>query len=198
MKKSIRLLLAALSISVSAPAFAAVSPLGVSIVPPVQFPADDFSITGLRLSLLYGRQRDVYGLDLGALGNITNQRFVGIAMSGLFNINHGMTTVIGLQGAGVVNWSTQKLNVYGVQAASINIVEAESSVTGLQFALVNLASHTAIRGLQVGVYNVARSVYGLQIGLVNVVDNLHGLQLGFLNFNHTGLFAVAPVINFGF
>lgn len=198
MKKSIRILLSALSIFISAPAFAAFSPLGVSLVPPVQFPAEDFSITGVRLSLLYGRQRDVYGLDVGVLGNITNQTFVGIAVSGLFNINHGMTSIIGLQAAGAVNWSTQKLNVYGVQVAPANIVEAESSVTGMQFALANIASHTTIRGFQVGVYNVARSVYGLQIGLINVVDNLHGFQLGFLNFNHTGLFAVAPVMNFGF
>jgi hypothetical protein len=185
-------------IFISVPAFAAFSPLGVSIVPPVQFPAEDFSITGLRLSLLYGRQRDVYGIDVGVLGNITNQTFAGIAVSGLFNINHGMTTIVGLQAAGVANWSTQKMNVYGVQVALTNIVEAESSVTGLQLSLANMASHTTIRGFQVGVYNVARSVYGLQVGVVNVVDNLHGLQLGLLNFNHTGLFAVAPVLNFGF
>ncbi len=168
-------------------------------MPPVQFPAEDFSITGLRLSLLYGRQRDVYGFDFGVLGNTTNQTFTGAAASGLFNINRGMTTILGLQAAGAVNWSTQKTNVFGVQVAlGANIVEAESSVNGLQLALVNMASHTTVRGFQVGAYNVADKVYGFQIGVVNVVNNLHGLQIGLLNFNHTGLFAVSPVINFGF
>jgi hypothetical protein len=198
MKKSISLLLSAFMIFISAPAFAAFSPLAVSIVPPVQFPPEDFTITGVRLSLLYGRQRDVYGFDFGVLGNITNQTFVGTAVSGLFNINHGMTDIVGIQAAAVANWSTQKLDVYGVQVALTNIVEAESSVNGLQLSLANMSSHTTIRGFQVGVYNVARSVYGFQVGLINVVDNLHGLQLGLLNFNHTGLFAVAPVLNFGF
>ena len=199
MKKSISLLLSVFTIFVSTPAFAAFSPISVSILPPVQFPAQDFSITGLRLSVLYGSQRDVYGFDFGVLGNITQQTFVGIAVSGLFNINRGMTDIVGAQIAGLTNWSTQKLDVYGVQLALIsNIVEAESSVNGLQLSLANMAKHTTIRGFQVGVYNVASKVYGFQVGLVNVVDNLHGLQIGLLNFNHTGLFAVSPVINFGF
>lgn len=199
MKKSIATILSVLSLFTSAPAFAAFSPIGVSILPPLQFPPSDFSITGARLSLLYGRQRDVYGLDVGVLGNIVEQDLVGISVSGLFNINHGMTNIWFIQAAGVTNWSTQKLNVYGVQVAAFaNIVEAESAVNGLQLSLANLAPHTTIRGFQVGVYNVARAVYGFQIGVVNVVDNLHGIQLGLLNFNHTGLFVVSPVINIGF
>ena len=199
MKKSIASILAVLSLFTSMPAIAAFSPVGVSILPPLQFPPSDFSITGARISLLYGRQRDVYGLDVGVLGNIVEQDLNGISLSGLFNINHGMTTIWFVQAAGVTNWSTQKLNVYGVQIAGFaNIVEAESSVNGLQLSLANLASHTTIRGFQVGVYNVARTVYGFQLGVVNVADSLHGIQIGLLNFHKTGLFVVSPVINIGF
>jgi hypothetical protein len=174
------------------------SPISVGILPPVEFPPEDVSITGLRLSLLMGRQRDVYGLDFGVVGNITQQTFVGTAVSGLFNINRGMTIIVGAQIAGLTNMSKQKTRVYGLQLSAIaTSLEAESSVTGLQFALVNLASHTRIYGLQVGAYNVADAVYGFQIGVVNVCNNLHGLQIGLVNFHRNGVFSVAPILNFG-
>lgn len=177
-----------------------VSPLSVGVINPVQFPPDDFNVAGLRLSLGWGDHRDVYGLDVGLLGNITRQRFVGLALAGGANITQGDTTIIGLQLAGGANVNMQKTNVYGLQAAlGVNSNSAESSVTGLQIALLaNLAAHTDIYGFQIGLYNRAKHVYGFQIGLVNVTDSLSGLQIGLINFNHTGLFAVSPILNFGF
>lgn len=180
-------------------AFAAMSPLSVAIVPPVQFPSSDFTVTGLRASLLYGQHQQVYGFDFGLIGNVTTQRFTGIAVSGLFNYTKGETTAIGAQLAGLTNMNSGKTNVYGVQAAlGMNYNTAESSVTGLQLAAVNLSEHTNIYGVQVGLYNKAQTVYGFQIGLVNVVDNLHGLQIGLINFHRQGVFTVSPILNFGF
>ena len=168
-------------------------------MPPIQFPAADYTITGFRASLLYGKQRDIYGLDLGVIGNITEQDFAGVGVSGIFNITRGTTNIAGLQLAGVANVNTNKTNVYGVQAAlGANSNSAAAKVVGLQVAAANLSPHTDIYGLQVGVYNKAQNVYGLQIGLVNDTENLHGLQIGLLNFNHTGFFAVSPIINIGF
>lgn len=179
---------------------AAVSPLSIAIVPPVQFPSDEYSITGLRLSVLYGRHRDVYGFDLGAIGNITDQTFTGIGLSGLFNITHGTTTILFLQGAGIMNMTTQKTDVYGLQiAGGLNMNSAQSKVVGLQAALLaNLSPATTIYGAQIGLYNKAQEVYGFQIGLVNSTKNLHGLQIGLVNFNETGIFGVSPVLNVGF
>lgn len=179
---------------------AAFTPLSVSILPPVQFPPSDFSITGARASLLWGNHRDVYGVDLGLIGNITAQDFVGVGVSGIFNATHGTTTILGLQAAGAANINTNKTRVYGVQIAlGVNSNSAESRLVGLQLAaLANLADHTNIYGVQIGLYNRAQAVYGLQIGLVNVATSLHGVQIGLMNFNHTGLFSVAPILNIGF
>lgn len=190
----------ALLASEKADAAAAVSPLGVSIVPPIQFPSDEFTITGLRMSVLWGHHRDVYGVDIGALGNITDQTFTGIGLSGLFNITHGTTTAIGLQGAGLMNMNTQKTEVYGVQVAGgINMNTAQSKVVGLQAALLaNHSPNTTVYGAQVGLYNRAQDVYGFQIGLVNFAKSLHGIQIGLVNFNETGIFGVAPILNVGF
>jgi hypothetical protein len=178
---------------------AAYSPLAVSIVPPLQFPPSDFNISGVRVSVLAGVHRDVYGLDLGLIGNITRQRFVGAAVSGVFNYTQGQTTVTGVQLAGLANVNLEKTNVYGIQAALGGTYnKADSNVHGVQLGLVNLGEHTDIFGVQTGIYNRAQSVYGLQLGIVNVANNLHGLQIGLLNFNYTGLFYVAPILNFGF
>lgn len=197
--KLIKFALFLICFSVTTPSFAATSPLAFGIVPPVQFPPDDFNITGARFSLLWGRHRDVYGLDIGALGNITEQRFVGLGLSGGFNYTQGQTTILGAQIAGGANINTNKTNVYGVQVAlGFNSNTATSSVTGLQLALANLSSHTHIYGIQAGIYNHAQAVYGLQIGLVNVASSLHGVQIGLINFHHKGIFAVSPILNIGF
>jgi len=177
---------------------AAISPVSISLVPPLQFPPGDYAVTGARISLL-GRQRNVYGVDVGLLGNITEQNFTGLAVSGLFNNTRGTTNVVGLQFAGAANINNNKTRVIGLQAAlGLNYNAAEASVMGLQLALANVSKFTKIYGVQAGIYNHAKEVYGLQIGLVNVTDSLHGLQIGLLNFNKGGLFAVSPILNAGF
>ena len=181
-------------------AFAFTSPLSVGILDPVQFPQEKYSVAGLRFSVLWGNHRDMYGLDFGLLGNRTQQRFVGSAISGVFNLTEGDTTIVGVQLAGLANVNTNKLWVYGVQAAlGVNYNEGEAHMTGVQLApLANLSSHTTVYGAQIGLYNVAREVYGFQIGLVNRTQTLHGIQIGLVNFHHTGLFYVSPILNVGF
>jgi hypothetical protein len=180
--------------------FAFISPLGVSIIPPVEFPPADFSVTGVRLSAIYGRHRDVYGIDLALIGNITEQTFTGIGVSGIFNMTHGTTTILGLQLAGLTNINTKEISVYGVQATlGLNQNDAASKVVGVELAgLANLSAFTKIYGAQIGIYNRALEVYGLQIGVVNFTKNLHGLQIGLLNFNEAGPFVVSPILNVGF
>lgn len=178
---------------------AAVSPVGVGIVPPVQFPPSDFTITGFRVSGLWGSARDLYGIDLGVIGNMTSHDFKGIALSGGFNKTDGDTTAIGTQFAGIANWNNNKTSVYGLQFAGIlNRNKAASKVVGMSLGLVNLTEQTTVAGIQAGLYNKARSVYGFQIGLVNVANDLHGIQIGLVNFHQTGLFVVSPIINIGF
>ncbi len=185
---------------ISERADAAVSPVAVAILPPLQFPSDEFTITGARFSFLWGHHRDLYGLDFGVLGNITDQEFTGIALSGAFNYTKGTTTILGLQFAGLANINNNKTTVYGLQMAlGLNSNTATSSVVGVQAALLgNLSPFTDIYGVQIGLYNKAMSVYGLQIGLVNFTSNLHGVQIGLVNFNSKGPFVVSPLLNVGF
>lgn len=178
---------------------AAMTPLAIAIIPPIQFPPSKFDIVGLRASVLYGSHRSVSGIDLGLIGNFTETSMTGLAVAGGFNRNKGRATIIGAQIAGLANLNMEKTRVYGLQASAlVNYNKAESHVVGIQLASVNLAKDTTIYGVQAGVWNNARAVYGFQIGLVNMATDLHGLQIGLVNFHHNGLFKVAPIINVGF
>lgn len=177
---------------------AAMSPLSVSIFPPIEFPPQDFAVVGLRVNLLWGKHRSVDGFDFGGLGNITTQHMNGIQVAAGVNYNSGTTTAIGLQAAGLANINVNKASVIGVQAALYNSNRAESTVGGIQVGAINNSPYTKMVGVQAGIYNKARTVYGFQIGLINMTDSLHGLQIGLVNFNHTGVFEVAPILNFGF
>jgi hypothetical protein len=199
MTKKIHLLIGVFILSFGLNSLAAISPLSLNIVPPLQFPPDDFSVTGARLSALWGQHRDLYGIDLGLLGNITDQTFTGIGVSGIFNYTKGTTTALGIQLAGMTNINTGKTGIYGLQIAlGLNMNSGESKLIGLGIAAANITPFTDVYGVQLGIYNKARDVYGFQIGLVNSATNLHGIQIGLLNFNDKGLFAVAPFINIGF
>lgn len=176
-----------------------VSPLSLSLVPPIEFPSEDFTVGGLRLSILWGEHRSVYGFDFGAVGNITEQDFGGMAVSGGFNSTNGQATIVGFQIAGIANVNMGKLSMYGVQVAAVNYNKGEAGGFGVMAGLLgNISPDLTFGGIQVGLYNRALTMYGFQIGLVNVVDNLHGLQIGLVNFNRNGPFAVSPILNVGF
>lgn len=178
---------------------APISPLGVSIIPPVQFPPGDFYITGARLNVIWGKHRRVYGLDVGGIGNITEQAMAGIQVAGGFNLNQGTVVGVGLQAAGLANVNNGRARIVGAQLAGLfNSNKAETTVIGVQASLANLSPFTTIGGVQLGIYNRALVVYGLQIGLVNHAKVLHGIQIGLINFHTDGLFAVAPILNVGF
>lgn len=177
---------------------AVATPASLNFVPPIEFPSSEYSVTGLRLSVLWGHHRDMYGLDLGAIGNITDNTFVGTAVSGIFNMTHGTTTVVGLQAAALANINTNKTSVSGLQLALVNVNTATSWIAGFQAGAANLSEFTDIYGAQLGIYNRANEVRGVQIGLVNVATNLHGVQIGLVNFNQKGTFFVSPILNVGF
>lgn len=135
----------------SFPAVAAnsdVTPLEVALFPPLQLPSTDYSVKGLRLSVV-GVNREAFGLDLALLGNVTNVMFKGIAISGLFNYNGAGATVAGLQLAGIANINSGHNSVYGLQLAAFN---RAGTVYGLQLGLINIAEE--LHGIQIGLFNV--------------------------------------------
>lgn len=120
------------------------SPFGLSLVPPLQLPAEDWDVTGLRLNLLMGRNRDVGFIDLGVLANIADCDSRGITVSGVFNKVDGEAT--------------------GIVIAPLNFT---GSVSGVEVGLFNRVERGM--GLMVGLVNYAGQFDGMQIGFINVI-----------------------------
>lgn len=128
-----------------------VSPIGLALFPPLQLPPTDFAIKGLRLSVV-GRNREAIGIDVAALGHITDVTFKGIALAGLFNYNATNSTVIGLQVAGIANLNLGHSEVYGIQVGAYN---SAGTVYGFQFGLINVANE--LHGIQIGLFNMNKN-----------------------------------------
>jgi len=129
-----------------------------SFFSPLQIFSEKDNIYGFRLTLPYGKNQTLKGMDIGIANQLNNlygisfaallsqrsENMYGINLSGIFNISKGDD--IGLSMAGFYN---EIRNVEGVQAAVL--------------------------------YNQARFVKGVQFGLVNYCHNMNGAQVGIIN-----------------
>ncbi len=156
------------------------------------------NVAGLRITVIYGKNDHVSGIDLG-LGVSRSNSFSGIQISGWGNatyLDESVPWVLlpyqpvrgyldternvakGVQIAGVYN---EAANLSGVQVAIIaNIVR--DNATGVQVALAN-EMRGSITGVQAAWLNVVREhAAGIQIGIWNEVHGaMSGLQVGMFN-----------------
>jgi hypothetical protein len=143
--------------TVSAEEPAPMTPVMLGYFNPAQIPADHFDVTGLRIDLLYGKCRNLTGLDAGIL------------------VNHTTGSVIGLEACFVVNYVEKDFT--GLQVGLVNVADR---VSALQIGLFNGADDMS--GLQIGVVNKTRLMRGFQIGVVNVIENSDVPFLPVINF----------------
>lgn len=119
-------------------------PIQLSLFAPIQLVDEGSAVSGLRLSLIYGKNTNVTGLDWGLINHTTSGLSKGVQW-GLVGINEG--DFLGWQG----NW--------------INITKG--NVEGLQWGLFNQANY--VNGVQIGLVNTTNTMKGLQIGLLNFI-----------------------------
>ena len=131
-------------IFVSAPAQAQERPIQLSLVSPIQIFPENYSIKGIRLSLIYGRNASVTGLDWGLVNHTTTGKTMGVQFG-----------LVGLADADFVGWQDNWINV------------VKGDFEGLQWGVVNYANYA--NGLQLGLVNYAVTMKGLQIGLINII-----------------------------
>lgn len=168
-----------------------VTPFAFGIVPGVSLPPENWSVVGLRINLFAGRQRNLWGIDAGGLGNILDGSLTGIQGAGLWN--QVGEAPAALQSAGIANLCER--DFCGIQTAGIYNWTGEEFM-GLQVGLLNRVG--GLTGLQVGLYNGADHGCGLQIGLINVARALEGVQIGLANVNEQSPLEFFPVMNMAF
>jgi hypothetical protein len=173
MKTRFPLLAAFAALLVAGSAFAAPAPVQVALFDPAQLVKDTQSVGILRLDLIYGKNENVTGLDLGLLNHTTGDET---------SFTYGIASVV--QGK-FTGWQDNAINI------------ADKSFLGLQSGVVNKAGEG--HGVQFGWVNVTDRMSGLQVGLVNytkVMDK--GLQVGIGNIITEGPIKFLPIVNWRF
>lgn len=117
----------------------------LGVFPDLELPDANREVRGVRFNLVAGEHVDVYGIDVGVIGNIVRRE------------------VAGLQCAAVFNHAGESRSA--VQFAAVNI--CDGSFAGLQAGAFNFAEKAA--GIQIGVVNRANIMRGVQIGLANFI-----------------------------
>lgn len=149
------------------------SPVNLALFSPVQITAEEASVDALRLSLIYGVNHDVQGIDVGLVLRNTGAG-VGVQWS-----------LVGLVEGDFTGWQTGLVSSTG------------GFCQGLQSGLVN--SSGSSEGVQWGLVNVSDDHNGLQLGLVNIADGMRGLQIGLVNvIKSKQKFPVLPLVNWSF
>lgn len=139
--------------------------LQLSLVTPVQIFPESFAVSGLRINLIFGRNRALRGLDLGTVNEIT-ERVEGMQL-GVSNLAGDVT---GLQ-LGLFN-SASSSEAGCCQLGAINLLRGEDS-QGTMLGMFNLAE--GMRGFQFGVINICNTLDGCQLGLINIISQSEAL-----------------------
>lgn len=146
----------------------------LALFSPVQVRSPDVPVRILRLSLIYGENVSVRGLDVGLVARNTG----GISKG----LQYGL---VGMVDGDFVGWQNTFINVtrgefLGLQTAAYNELGAGEAV---QIGLINRAE--TVSGFQLGFVNLAEDMYGLQVGLVNIIESKTS-------------FSFLPIVNWSF
>ena len=157
----------------------------------------------LSLNIIGGYTAGLNGVELGGVINIDKKKVQGLQAAGVANVVGGpvkgvqlagshnivLDSVQGLQAAGIGNFNKGKLK--GVQLAGV-MNKVSDSVEGMQAAgIINIAKGQ-VKGLQLaGVVNRTSRLRGVQIGLVNIADTSEGYGIGLINIVKHGMHEIS-------
>jgi hypothetical protein len=142
--------------------------LQLSLVTPVQIFPETFAVSGLRINLIFGRNRALRGLDLGIVNEIT-ERVEGMQLAVASNLAGDLA---GLQ-IGLFN-SAATSEAGCCQLGAINILRGEDSQGVMLGVLFNQADN--LRGFQFGLINICNTLDGCQLGLINIISQSEALM----------------------
>ena len=120
---------------------------------------------------------EVSGFQVAGINNFVQDNVAGMQAAGVNNFVTGKMS--GFQVAGVYNHVSD--SVKGVQIAGVGNFSKEK-VSGVQISGVSNISNREMNGVQIaGVVNYTKKLKGLQIGLINIADTSAGYSIGLIN-----------------
>lgn len=127
------------------------------------------------------------GVQMAGVHNTVLNRATGIQMAGV--TNHVKDRLVGWQMAGVHNHATD--TVTGAQIGGVSNF-SKGNVRGAQLSGVANFANRTMSGLQAaGLFNYSKKLKGVQIGIINIADSSSGYSIGFINFVVHGYHKIA-------
>ena len=135
------------------------SPLQISLWPSIQLVSQDSSICGGRLSLVWGKNTAVRGIDIGIVNGVEPVK--GIQLSGSNMVS-----------------GRDKAQSWGLEIAGLNYAR-DTKYTGIQIGLANIDLETVMNGIQVSLFNYVDEANGIQLALIgnDAVKDFYGVQM---------------------
>jgi hypothetical protein len=118
------------------------------------------------------------GVQVSGIANMAKDTMEGAQIAGTVNLAN--SHVSGVQVGGTANFVRR--NIEGTQVAGMVNLAGED-VDGVQIAGMCNFTRQTMKGTQVSAFmNYAKHVKGVQVGIVNVADTSSGVSIGFFNF----------------
>jgi len=180
-----------------------ISFFSLSLFNPAQFPDQDSDIKGLRFNFIYGRHRNVSGVDLTFLGLSHTKKSKGIQLT-WFGVNKteeisgAQLNALGVNysskyshtqfGPMTINYANEVVNqiTFGFNIADNSFFQWSlgGNYSGydstIQFSIGgNYSEDTKV---QIGAINYSESVT-FQLGIINITNYLNGVQIGLINIH---------------
>ncbi len=148
---------------------------------------DDPDVSGMRFSLLYGKNQSMSGLDLGLLSMSETSKMSGLALvAGVHKVTGEMSSSASFS---LMNYHTGMDS--GMNGAFINVLNDAGGAFNLGFIIIAKGATLA----DLGGINISKSSK-VQIGFLNVTQEIKIFQFGFLNMAENGFLPMFPVFNF--
>ncbi|WP_159466837.1 STN and carboxypeptidase regulatory-like domain-containing protein [Dyadobacter sp. 3J3] len=141
------------------------------------------SLVGVQLSGFAGWTKgNLKGVQLAGVFNKVSGHLKGLQVSGVGNI--AKEEIDGGQISGIFNKSSKELHGFQI-TSGVNI--GSESVSGSQISGIGNISKKETSGLQLAsLFNYARNLKGVQIGIVNLADSSSGYSFGLINVVKNG------------
>lgn len=160
--------------------------------------------TGVQIVGIYNQVLDsLVGVQMSGFGGWTKGNLRGVQVAGIFNKVSGNLKGVQISGGGNITkgeidggqisgiFNKSRMQMHGFQiSGGVNI--GNNKVSGPQISGIGNISKKETNGLQLSsLFNYAKNLKGVQVGIVNLADSSSGYSLGLLNIVKNGKGTIA-------
>ena len=138
-----------------------------------------------------GAKGNLTGIQHGGIVNYVKKNTRGLQTAGIYNQTSG--SLSGAQIGGIANYTNQSAK--GMQLAGIANIN-KGRMHGMQLSGTANINGGRMNGIQISsIFNYTKHLKGLQIGLVNIADTSDGYSIGLINIVRKGYHKITVSTN---